>query len=582
MRCFLHRASAKLPFRGILLCALTLVAGCDYTVDIRGTTYQFQRMEYVSAVPATKNADNTYSPVCDGSGNAVLMTVNLVGSQTNVAAGSGEADLDLSMRPGDVIKTFGGDTRFALIEGSTISESLFNVTVDCLDPYPDPDLVTGTSVCQGVANPGAVQGVQPAWLHYQSDFPISDKGSYARPFGQKDKIGVAILIDMSGSMNGFVDKETYQEASPNLSPAPWDSTNFKQYGSDPTNHRIAVVKDFMNLLNPDEKSIVFRYSEDVGVSPKVVCANQDGLAENDLRSECYGTNRANVLSPSGTSSVSALDAIQAYAKGRTPLWAAVSEVYDFMKAAPSTEVRHMLVIGDGPDTCSIDSPDYNPKMGGLCSSIGFGQFLQKVQTDLATPGVPRVHVNFVQFQGKGYVVRDPLQEQIACVTGGKYVFVNSQDLPQSSAQALNEALKDAMSKVRYTLAGAWTMAIDVPDLANPGLPKGTHVALNGVITLAGQDGSIAKLNQSLLLRVGKESPIPGLGALDLRAAVKVPCGAPAECGWLADVDECHNKSCLASGSVCGADRKADLTTCGAAGVCCAGACFEGVTECPVQ
>jgi hypothetical protein len=565
----------------LVLCgaALGLQAGCDYTVDIQGTTYQFQKMEFVSAIPAVKDGDQ-YVRQCEGEATSLLLNVNIIGSQTNVQSG---ADRDVSMRPGDVVKTYSGEQRFALIEGQSIKESQFELNIECLEPYPDADL-KGNAECQGIKDPGSVQRIAPSILRYRSDFPMTPAGTYLRTYGEGNKLGIAILADQSGSIKGFVDKDSKIESSPNPDNPPWDPMNFAKNGSDPNNQRIAVMKDLLKSLNPNDKVIVFQFSENASPTPKVVCANPDGLGEEALRSACYGTNR-DLITGSSSGGQSELDKLQALAKGRTPLWDAVLEVYDFMQKVPKTEVRHILVISDGPDTCSPDSPDYNPLMGGLCSTTGYGDVKKRILADLQDPDLAQVHLSFVQFQAPGYRERDPRQQELACLTGGQYAFVNSEDLSKDTTQVLYEALKDAFMKIRYTFAGVWTLAIDVPDLKNPKLGKGLEASVKGSITLKGAPASITAVDQVLSLRVGmSNAPISGLNTLDLRGALRLPCATIGECSWYKTAaGECETNTCVKEAAVCGAESKADETKCNSdKGVCCFGTCMATAQSCKAE
>jgi hypothetical protein len=540
-----------------------------FDVDQPGTTFQFRKMEFVSVVPMVKEGDH-YVRQCEGQATSLLLNVNLIGSQRD------DGDRDVSMRPGDVVKTYSGEQRFALIEGQSIKESQFELNIECLEPYPDPDL-KGNAECQGIQDPGSVQRIAPSVLRYVTELP-------GRTFGQADKLGVAILADQSGSIKGFVDKDSKIESSPNPDNPPWDPMNFAKNGSDPNNLRIPVMKDLLKSLNPNDKVIVFQFSENVSPTPKAVCANPDGLGEEALRSACYGTNRE-LITGASSGGQSELDKLQALTKGRTPLWAAVLEVYEFMQNVPKTEVRHILVISDGPDTCAPDSPDYNPAMGGLCSTTGYTEFRTRVLADFEQPDLPRVHVNFIQFQAPGYRERDPRQQEAACLTGGQYVFVNSEDLSKDTNQVLYEALRDAFMKIRYTFAGVWTLAIDVPELMNPKLGKGLEASVKGSITLKGAPDSISAVDQVLSLRIGmSNAPISGLNTLDLRGAIRLPCGTVDECFWYkTSASECQTNTCQKDTAVCGPEGKADETKCNAdKGVCCFGTCMADQGSCQAE
>lgn len=580
--------------------AVGVIAGsgaCNYHWYPYGTTYQYNEISLVSAVPAVKDSQGNFVPQCEpgAQATAMLLSVNILGTEQQEGSEVTDIDQDVSMRPGDVLKTIGSQNRFVLKEGDSIREEHFKVELKCLEPYPDDTSVSSCNSDDGVANPGG--GGSLADVTYSGFFAPDAEGFYPRTFKDANKIGVAILIDQSGSMKGFVDKVTDKEVKQDLTPSPWDLSNFRKYASDKNNQRLSSVRTFMNSLNAREKAIVFQFGEVVGTTPKVVCANPDGKAEAELRRDCYGTNRDIVL---GSATVtSEIDKLQATPRGRTPLWAAVDDVYTFMRdEASDTEVRHIVIIGDGPDTCFNDSPDYASSVvvtanqggkevtqllgQGLCSNVGYAAVKQKILTDLASGTAPKVRISFVQFQAPGYLDRDPRQQELACLTGGQYVFVNAEDLPKDQDQALEEALRNAMMRIRYSLAGSWQMAIDLPDLVNVRLPRGAQIAVAGSLTLLGAENSLTLEDQILNLGIGQFNDDAALGnllgRLDMRPAVRLPCGTTDPCAWYPTADACEKVACEDVGFVCRFRPGQDLDAC-TDGVCCGGDCFVGGATC---
>lgn len=640
---------------GIVIATALVVAACNYHWYPYGTTYQLSRIELVSVFPAVKKKVidpyfgevDQWVRVCDGSDEAtgLVFNVNLVGTQTDRSE-EYVGDMDVAMRPGDVVKTtgktVGAQHRFVLEEGYTIGDKDFKINIECLEPYPDNDLTGGhkCSAKYGDSNPGSVANVNPDKLRYAGFYPPDQDGFYKRRFNEDNALGVAILIDQSGSMKGYVDKDTFVEVSPNLKKA-WNSSAFGLDASDGNNQRLAAVAQLMSpqVLNAKDKVIVFKYGENVGPRPKVVCYNPAGLDEDRLREECFGTNRDLVLSPPPGQALSELDKLQAEAKGRTPLWAAVKDAYQFMQCPRKdsngrcmpTQVSHIIVISDGPDTCSPDSPhflpvvryrkttdpnsEYEVQSQSACSSVGFEDVRNLILQDLSDPEKPKVHINFIQFQSKGYPERDPAQQEIACITGGQYIFLNTQygGIPEERRdQALETVLKNAIMKVRHTLAGTWVMGIEVPSLfksKSPNIPAGAEVAIEGTITLV-QDPSkeniLSLTDKVILMKVGVSyddeelMEAGGMPNFDRRPAVRIPCTTDAQCDWypiLSDeeakslppyllmFDKCHPKVCGKYTLTCGVGLAEAGTTCtdpfkgGIEGICCGQGCFGGGQEC---
>jgi len=578
------RARAILVPAGILP-AVVVVLGCNYHWYPYGTTYQLNNdpLQLVSAVPAIRGPSGEFEPVCMGEQKptGLILSVNILGNaETSI---EGERDGDISMRPGDVVKTLGTLDRVVVAEGESIGPENFSLTIECLERYPDPD-IGGEKKCQGLENPGAANQVAPVSFHYRSDLPPDAYGSYGFTRDlSTGYAGVAILIDMSGSMKGFVHKESRKDVNNAIKPQAATSDGF---ASDPNGQRITVVRDFLNELNRSEKAIVFQFGESVGTTAKVVCYDAQGnTPEATLRERCYTADRDLVLNQhtiGGKVFYPELDKLQNLPEtaGRSPLWAAVDDVYEFMKARKDPPIRHLVVLNDGPDTCDATSPDYQPYVGskpqGACSTVGYEAFRAKVLNDLKDPAVPKVHIHFVQFQAYGYLEQDPRQVEMACLTDGHYQFVNSvKPVPLTSDQ-LHDALRAAVMRVRYALVGAWRMAVDLPDLQAT-LRQGSLYSVKGTVTMLGRPKTLTTEDQFLYLRVGGAEP--SLPTVDRRGVVRLPCAAAEDCGWFeGSAPECREKACVALDAVCGFQEVADLETC-TGGICCNGWCAAGQTSC---
>ena len=586
---------------GAVLAAGCLVSACNYHWYPLPVTYQLQAeapIQVVSAVPAVEVSAGHYAPQCTGekAATSVLLTLNILGSNVSGAT----ADKDTSMRVGDFVKTFGVDHHLTLTlpdpvtgQGGTITTNSFELELDCIEAYPDKDLTsnqecsTDTGVGSGL--PGSVVPIgAPSGVDYQA-FLVDSVGQPLRPDpSETGHIGVAVLIDQSGSMKGRVDLESFQEVDPSTG-----AMIAKDAASDLLSQRVTMVEDLVGTplgngyLNPGDRAIVFAYGEQVSTSgAKVMCQNTADLPEEQARAQCYGTDRSRVD----------YDRLNngADTKGRTPLWAAVKDAYEFMRQAPDTKVRHVVVIGDGPDTCAPDSPDFRGKLRftdasgklqvieqGLCSAVGYRDLRDEVLADLSDASAPRVHVSFIQIQAPGYKDRDPLQQEVACLTGGQYVFINSEDLPKGTvtgtsgqAQPLREALGDALHAIRYTFAGSWRLAVDVPSLVDPHLPRGAEVGISGVVTLKGSATGLKTTDEACLVRVGQATEAGGI--LDKRVSIRLPCAAEDSCAWL-EAPACGAAACADPLATCKSAPVADGTACDDGLACTTGdACVLGV------
>lgn len=569
---------------GALALGSLATAACNYRWVAVLSTFQFNRMEVVSVFPAHRDENGAYERQCtpdDGSGrnvNSLLISLNLVGTEVGTGANPDEKDNDTSIRPGDLVKK-GANQRSAVTEGVTLTEAQFRVDLECFEPYPDPDLI-GDADCQGVNGP---RDATPQKLNYRSHYADEFRPSPA----DRDAMAVAVLVDQSGSMKGFVETATGQEVIGGSS-GPWDPVNFKNYASDPDGHRLAAIRSFYGLLNPNDRAAVFQFGESVGSTAAIVCDKDYGETEELRRQNCFGTNRK------VTTSSKAFNGLLTGPKGRTPLWAAVADVYGFLKANASSRVRHLLVVTDGPDTCHPSSPDFQPTLRTLknnkyvefkqdtsCSEVSFDDFLTAVEADLKdadgnwlSPNQVPVHVSFIQFQAKGYAARDPRQQEIACRTGGHFIFINAQDLEagEGGDSPLRDALLMAVQRIRGALAGAWTVAVDVADLANDRLAIGAEVAVEGTVQLL--DNNLTP-PASYNMRVGYvDSTAAGrnIPRLDMRSAIRVPCASGDSCAWYSGLTSCQQVGCRGGDKVCAVDQKPDATTCDTDGACCWGGC----------
>ncbi|MBP7125485.1 VWA domain-containing protein [Myxococcota bacterium] len=572
---------------GLVALAILTLTACNYRWIAVLSTFQFNRLEIVSVFPAHRGESGNYQRQCtpeDRGGartDALLFSVAMIGTEVGTATDPSEKDNDTAIRPGDLVKK-GRDQRAVVEVGNTVTESLFQVDLECFEPYPDEDLKT-TAQCQGLAGP---RNATPQKIDYRSYY----EGEYRPAASDREALSLAVLIDQSGSMKGFVEPETGLEAKDKSNA--WDSQNFKDHASDSDGQRVSAVRSLFSLLNPGDRAGVFQYGEAVGLRPTIVCDDIYGATEEEKRRNCFGTNRTVITESRAFSKL-----VQSPG-GRTPLWAAVKDIYEFMKTSTNSRVRHILVINDGPDTCHPDSPDFQPvllkktgssyreyKQNDSCSDVSFEDFLATLEQDLKDssgnwldPERVPVHISFIQFQAQGYRERDARQQEIACRTGGHYLFLNSWDFSrvEQSQGDLLTALTLVAQRFRSVMAGAWVLALDVADLANNRLWPGAQVATGGSIKMI--EGPVNP-NAQQEMRVGYVDPTAtgrNIPKWDTRLAFRVPCAAGDSCDWRSQVGTCETVGCRSGDRTCVTDWKADQTSCQGGGTsqCCFGQCRD--------
>jgi hypothetical protein len=312
--------------------------------------------------------------------------------------------------------------------------------------------------------------------------------------------------------------------------------------TDPKNARYAALESFLKTLNDDDAVILFAFNE-YGI--EVVCelpgkpgANYDNKIE-----ECFSTDRSLILARSVESVKSALDSLQGEERGRTPLWSAIEKVYSYMqgftyeaKAAGVNDykLRHILVIGDGPDTCA-PSPEWNQCTGGCVAySTPYETVREMVEAD---PMDERIPIHFVQMAAKGYPDRDPRQQEISCLTGGHYSFVNTMDIPSN---LLQDVLTTTINRIRYTFRGYWRLQVPlgmVRKANDP--PRGwLYGVAGGGQVLPGDDDLLVPQESTFDFKVNDDS-VYDLNNADKRISFRKECDpeAPSVC----PESEAHNK-----------------------------------------
>lgn len=537
------------PFIATLLAGATL-AGCDSTATIYVTSAQFSQLQIVGSYPGRKQADGSWERMC-GTGAADGLITNVVFQSTQRRDQStSNADLDLSIRPLDVIQT-------RVVDGSSADDiNLSNpgnmrLDLGCINP------ATSTGSCEGAVASATLDRVT-----YEANTPDRSASH-----------NVMVLIDQSGSITGLVQDETYKEARdvPQLPP------NFLEVASDRNNLRLSVAKRLLRTLNSDDRPGVLAFGETNGLTVPCSLSVQD--VQTDLNA-CFGARNRDIWFDANKG----IDGLAGKTGGRSTLWLGVKTAYDFLRAKNDRQrSNHIIVLTDGPDTCAGES---RASCQTPCTSADFAALSDQIEADHADPNAPKIHVHFVQFESLGYPGRDARQVELSCVSGGHYQFINSNQFPRVQTQTFQDALDRAVTNVRYALMGHWALASSVPIYASnagggAGVPAGNLYGLEGQLVIK-REANLTSSGLELTFPFGYGiSPNQGesIPNWDRRPTVRKPCGGFADCGAGGAPGACE-VVCSAETLVCanGANpvEMPDLALCspsqGVSGFCCAGDC----------
>ncbi len=578
--------------RGLLnavwLAALLAAAiACDSTATISARSVRFERSLVVSAVPLVENAgssnnDDNLVPACFVEPEDVIagFDINFVLQSSALESEcAGERDRDRAIRPGDRIE------RRVVDPAASIGVEDFELDIQCVQPYPDENI--SSTVC----NPGGVTGVNVnvenlEWKRFHSAETNVRQGPR-----RCEATSVALLIDQSGGMTGFVNPEIgYQQDLHGHFQIPGDEER-RAVASDPDRHRLAAADDFISKLNARDELVVFGFQErSESADIEVLCdapplpaeGNYAGTPEYIRKAlNCYGRNRAIVRN--------AVRSGYGSEEGRTPLWDAVARTYEFLRRddVRAADNRHIVVITDSPDTCNAAGDEFLSHRA-QCSARSFEDLRDLVVEGNSIPGLPPTHIHFVQIQARGYRDRDPRQQEIACLTGGHYIFINAFDTPRErGTPELSAALIEALSRIRYSLAGHWRMRVSSPTFDVSPNQVG-YLAPGRLYSMAGELSFQSRIFTGEQRRVSVFDATGSLrtGAWDQRLAFRRACTACNQCYDEGTPDPCKIY-CSEAQRICLAEplERPNLqsdgspTTCTTAsvedGVCCDGVCQAG-------
>ncbi len=526
---------------------LTCQCGSPTTCRVTFQKAQFESVQILGAVPVKKQTTEqgeSWVPACSGDAEAVQINFNMK-STARI-----DGDKDTQIRPGEDIV---GGTMLRV--GDNIGTDDVVVDISCAGSHSGSD------------NAGACNGRAGVAVEVDDLVFVDHLGG-----GRGTPIGVAILIDHTGSTIGAVEgtrlpgafRPTCLEAKPGSVKLPErldDCTHSKGL-------RLTTAEDLVATLNESDSATVFAFNEEVGVKPVCKLSGRDNSGEAAQPGSCHTTDGSSALARD----------LLATGRGRSNLWTAVDEVFALTADEPE-RARHLIVIADGPDTCHPGNTDFQfcfdtngptaqaPCPGAVSFESARQSILAYLQTRRANKLPNDVHVTFIHYQTYGYPETDPRMQEIACLTGGQYLFLNTNTLAENSG-FVRQAFSEAVRKVRLSLGGHWAVVANVPALVDDSMPiapaRGQVLALEGSLTL-GPIKNVASIDKVVNFGFGN-------GGADKRLPIvkacrhNADCGADAgtTCGVRCDSDT-HTCNSPASGSPCGGSETS---------VCCQGACTE--------
>ncbi|MCO4763151.1 MAG: VWA domain-containing protein [Myxococcales bacterium] len=581
----------SLAAAGTLAIAGLAVAGlpsCDSTAKFSLPDRKFNDVQMVTAFPAHIADDGSIVRVCGAPLddqpakviNGVEFNLNFV--STELKSPLCEGDRDQGIKEGELIELYRVNTQG---NNPTVGKNNFDLTFDCISPRSDAAGTCSTDMKFGP--------VQASAVNYVALAPRCD------PKTESSRLNVALLMDHSGSVSGFVDKDSFKEDNPAKRSPP----NPLQ-PSDKSNSRIQAAEFFVETLNSRDRLIGYYFNEKINVQvaadDNITCVggskngkkcvsdaqcgtDSDGcffggaddgdsfdvMSLGDQQEKAFGSNAG-----SRKYLLAALDKKVKYnGEGRSNLWDAIDTSYAHLKAQKTvTGPRHIIVLTDGPETCT-DGEDFVYKgSDNKCRTpcvIAQQSFsaLRKRMHDDEFP----VILHFVQFQSKGNKLPDGKMQELACRTGGTYQFINTQEMNLSDAQLISGALNRAMIRVRYTLSGSWRVGLKMNQMTKPSITKlGTMFAGAGTIKFANKRfpslDTVYATQTSW--KFGFES-----GNEDRRVLFRKGCTTSADCGGS---DACGANHCTVDG-ICVSTNAPDRLPCGPEGsaqVCCQGTCSK--------
>jgi len=461
---------------------LGLGSGCNTAAKINAPKIYFYNAQVLGAVPVVKNGD-AYQRLCRTSElpagqqlEGLAVDLELISTERK-EQNETVFDNDKSIQVGDYINRH-------YVEAVDVSAENVTLTIDCVKQVGG----TLSRECEVATDMGAGTTKVNSQIVDVSHVQYADRAT-TWAGGAGPGVGVVVLVDQSGSVSGFVQPNdelappdgkpdrnfemSYDDA--NLAITKWQQEKgevnvLSRLASDKKQLRLLALQDFISGLNKNDKLLVMSYNEDE--TNKLVCSGAE--LENPTMADCFATRRDWVAR--------GMNDLAGNEGGRTPLWESLHGAVEFLQGQTGLAAKHIVVLNDGPDTCSPASQHF---VGGTpCASKSFEQVTSLLET--GTSDVP-VHVHFVQFQARGYPERDQAQMEVACLTDGTYTFVNRNDMG-AEATEFQDALIAAFDRARFAFLGKWRLIVqsDVVSLDLPwasGTPPGHAYGLRGFLKL---------------------------------------------------------------------------------------------------
>ncbi len=589
-----RRLRWRLATGSVLTIAAIAVAGlpsCDSTAKFSLPDRKFIDVQAVASFPAHIADDGTMTRVCGApledeielATNGLEFNLNFV--STELKKPLCDNDRDQAIKEGELIELYRVQT-----DGSnaSVGTNNFSVSLGCLEPRGP--VAAGGACSTGIKG----EGLTPAAVKYVN------LASRCDPAKESSRVNVALLMDHSGSVSGFVDASTFKEDnSAKL------NTADPLVPSDKFNSRIQAAERFVEALNDRDRLIGYYFNAKLGVSvaadDNLTCVGgpkngkkctSDGdcnggsgcfaggatdgdsfevLSLADQQKKAFGSNAG-----SRKYLLTALESKVKYSgEGRSNLWDALDTAYAHFKGLTVGGPRHIVVLTDGPETCTHSEEFVYVGADGKCRSpcLNAQQSFEELRKRMNTDKFPVV-LHFVHFQALGYKAPDAKMQELACRSGGTYQFINTQEMNLSDAQAISGALIRAMTRVRYTLSGSWRVGLKLNPMTDPNAIKnGQMFAGDGFIKFENKRfPSLETVYASTTSwKFGVES-----GNEDRRVLFRKGCKTAADCGGS---DECGANHCTVDG-LCVTTNAPDKLPCGggAGQVCCKGVCSKECTS----
>ncbi len=584
------------------------VLGCDHTYKLQLPSEQFKMFRLVSTYPGYIN-NGSMVPVCSmddplavdpktkqrvqANGYILNFVLELQGKNKGQTYNLSQNEAF----PGDIIKqkgVLGGNAAYLVNvgEGTNMGVSRFNLRVNCLESITSNRLNTQ---CSGLSNPANNQTAADFNSFFKCETAQTSAGTTERKcehHTSKNDVGVVVMFDNSGSMEGWVDPTTYQE----VGKTGGSLTGSENRATDNNwNARDQAWETLQEYLDPNYKRLVLRFGEFAGTQGDMLllsaCPNPNGLPQEKLWDQCFGINQS-------LTDMSILHSVPQgmgnSTKGRTPLWYSVKRVYEYLKTRTDIKVKHMIIVDDSPDTCTKKSPFYNWSIPAECSTVGFQDFKNELLQDLKANPQQNLHISFIQIQSKGYMERDPEQAEIACLTRGHYIFLNARQwggsLDDYKAN-LSNALMQAMKTLAYAIQGYWQYGFDLVGLKDPAtIPPGSLAAATGDLTLqGGQEDSLSTSDELLHFIIGTTTTEYNNPLADNRAVIRIPCTSGTKCTKATSnmdapanfLDQACIKDppqCVPALGLCHWEYAGKNAACGGNKKCCKGKCQDKVCK----